>query len=286
MGKIEILGYYNGNFGSIDEITVPINDRAGYFGDGVYDASACYNRKIFALDEHIDRFFNSAKLLEIDLPYSKEWLKNELYRMVEEVESENQFVYWQASRGTALRSHAFPETKPNLWIMITPFRLPDLTKRYSLITYKDLRYEYCNIKTLNLIPSVLATEAAKKVGADEAIFYREGDVVTECAHSNISILKDGTLYTHPADNLILSGIARKHLIGQAVRLGIPVREEAFYLKDIYTADEVIVTNSGSFFTAVSSVEGKEVGGKATELIEKLKNALLEEYVQETGLVWK
>ena len=100
------LGYYNGKFGLLEEMTVPMLDRVCYFGDGVYDATYSRNHKIYNLDAHINRFFNSAKLLEINIPHTKEEMKEILSEMVRKVDDGEQFVYWQVTRGTGIRNHA------------------------------------------------------------------------------------------------------------------------------------------------------------------------------------
>ncbi|NMC58044.1 MAG: D-amino acid aminotransferase, partial [Candidatus Methanofastidiosa archaeon] len=100
------LGYYNGEYDLIENMKIPMNDRVCYFGDGVYDATYSRNHNIFALDEHIDRFFNSAGLLQIKIPYTKDELKALLKEMVKKVDSGEQFVYWQVTRGTGMRNHA------------------------------------------------------------------------------------------------------------------------------------------------------------------------------------
>ena len=157
--KMKNLGYYNGKFGPLEEMMVPMNDRVCYFGDGVYDATYSRNGVIFALDEHIDRFFNSAGLLRIELPCTKDEMKDILNDMVSKVDSGNNFVYWQATRGTGIRNHAFPkEGKANIWVTIKPAEVKDLSQRIKLITLEDTRFLHCNIKTLNLIPSVMAAQ--------------------------------------------------------------------------------------------------------------------------------
>ena len=98
---MENLGYYNGKFGPLNEMSIPMNDRVHWFGDGVYDAGPARNYKIFAIDEHIDRFFNSAELLEIEMPCTKQELKDLLNRLVKKVDTGSQFVYYQVTRGTA-----------------------------------------------------------------------------------------------------------------------------------------------------------------------------------------
>lgn len=279
---MENLGYYNGKYGLLEEMTIPMNDRVCYFGDGVYDATYSRNHVIFALDEHIERFFNSAGLLKIKIPYTKEQVKEILKDMVSKVDSGEQFVYWQVTRGTAMRNHAFPgdEVPANLWIMLKPLKIKDMSQKIKLITLEDTRFLHCNIKTLNLLPSVMAAQKTEEAGCQEAVFHR-GARVTECAHSNVLILKDGILKTAPADNLILPGIARAHLIKMCKLFGIPVDETAFTLKELMEADEVIVTSSGQFCITACEIDGKPVGGKAPELVKKLQDALLNEFLEET-----
>lgn len=279
--QMKELGYYNGKYGPLEEMTVPMNDRASWFGDGVYDAGPCRNYKIFALEEHIDRFFRSAAALQIEMPVTKAELKSLLYKLVREMDTGNLFVYYQVTRGTGIRKHVFTEGPGNLWITLTPAEISDGVDPIRLITVKDTRFLHCNIKTLNLIPSVMASQKAKEAGCDEAVFYRPEDYVTECAHSNISILKNGTLYTHPADNLILAGIARAHLIRACLRLGIPVKEQPFTIKEMHAADEVIVTSSSNLCLHADEIDDWPVGGKDPERLEKLRTSLLNEFYEST-----
>lgn len=281
---MENLGYYNGKYDLIENMTIPMNDRVCYFGDGVYDATYSRNHIIFALDEHIDRFFNSAGLLRIKIPYTKDELKEILTEMVKKVDSGEQFVYWQVTRGTGMRNHIFPgdEVKANLWIVLKPLEVKDMSQKLKLITLEDTRFLHCNIKTLNLLPSVIAAQKAEEAGCQEAVFHR-GDRVTECAHSNVSIIKDGIFRTAPADNLILPGIARAHIIKMCKKFNIPVNETAFTVKDLMNADEVIVTSSGQFCMTAAEIDGKPVVGKAPEIVKKLQDALLEEYLEETNV---
>ncbi len=277
------LGYYNGAFDEIENMSIPMSDRVCFFGDGVYDATYSRNYKIFSLDEHIDRFYNSAKLLEILLPYEKEEMKAILNEMVQKMDTGENFVYFQATRGSnAVRSHAFSgDIKANIWINIYHKEIVDLKKPVQLITMEDTRFFHCNIKTLNLIPSVIASQRAKEAGCYETVFHRSGRV-TECAHSNVHIIKDGKLITAPTDNLILPGIARKHIIKACKELNIPVLEEPYFLEQLMDADAVLVSSAGALCLAADQIDGKAVGGKATELVEKLQTFLLNEFISQTN----
>ena len=278
---MKTLGYYNGRIEELETMTVPMLDRACYFGDGVYDVTFCRNYHIFALREHVHRIFQSARALSIDPQMTEEALCELLKELVCRLDTGDLWVYFQFSRGTALRNHAFPENAtPNLWIMLKPGTIRDTYRPMRCITMADTRHAHCNVKSLNLLANVLATEATVQAGADECILHREG-VVTECAHSNISILRDGVLYTHPADAYILAGTGRAHLLAQCRRMGMTVVERTYTMEELMAADEVLVTSASALCMRVVEVDGNAVGGKAPHTVKSLQDALLEEYLRET-----
>ena len=162
------VGYYNGKIGLMEEMSVPFLDRALFFGDGVYDATYAANRRIFETDFHVDRFYNSLKAVRIDFPYSKPELIAELQKCIDAMDSDGVvFVYWQATRGTAPRNHVFPEnTPPNFLIYVVESSLTDLRIPKKAITVEDTRFLHCNIKTLNLLPTVMARQEAEEAGVD------------------------------------------------------------------------------------------------------------------------
>jgi D-alanine transaminase len=277
------VGYYNGEMGPLEEMKVPMGDRALYFGDGIYEATCVANRVPFALDEHLDRMYNSLRLLEIPFRMERDQVKAELQKVIDAAEeSPVYFLYWQISRGVCVRNHPFPpaEVQPTLLIYVRPYAMKSLDKPYKLISLEDNRYKLCNIKTLNLIPSVLANQRAVERGCDEAVLHR-GSRVTECAHSNISILKDGVLRTAPTDELILPGITRKHLLELARANGIPVEEKPFSMVELMNADEAIVTSSSALCMSVESIDGIPVGGKDRTHLKQLQQAYLEKFQRET-----
>lgn len=277
------VGYYNGEMGPLEEMKVPMGDRALYFGDGIYEATCVANRIPFALDDHLDRMYNSLRLLEIPFHKDRAWVKDELQKVINAAEdSPIHFLYWQISRGIGPRSHPFPqETEPTFMAYVKPHTMKSMDKPYKLISMEDIRFKLCNIKTLNLIPSVLANQRAVEHGCNEAVLHR-GSRVTECAHSNISILKDGVLRTAPTDELILPGITRKHLLALARENGIPTDETPFSMVELMNADEVIVTSSSALCMMVESIDGIPVGGKDRERLKLLQNAYLEKFQRETA----
>ncbi|MBQ4108878.1 MAG: aminotransferase class IV, partial [Clostridia bacterium] len=215
------LGYYNGKLGEIEELTLPVTDRAFYFGDGVYDAVMCRNNIPYLLKNHIDRIFENAHFLGIVPPISKSELEGLIWELCPLVDGTEKFVYFHISRGSGIRNHEFTKTPANLFIMIKEQKIDNIYEKMELCTQNDIRYAMCNIKTLNLLPSVLCAENARKNGCGEGVFVRDG-FVTECSHSNISILKNGKLVTAPADCHILPGVTRAHLIEAAKKHGVEV----------------------------------------------------------------
>lgn len=276
------LGYYNGKYDEIESMSIPMLDRVCWFGDGVYDATYSHNHKIFDLDAHINRFYNSARLLDIDMPMEKEEFVALLKDLVLKVDDGDQFVYMQVTRGSGLRGHVYckgDQNKTNLWITLTPSPVADTYKPIDVITYEDKRFQYCNVKTLNLIPSCLAATAAARSDCEEAIFHR-GDIVTECAHSNVSIFKDNKVITHPLDDKVLPGTARIRLLAFAQRLGYGVEEREYTLDELMNADEIVVHSTGSFCIPVKTVDGKAVGGKAPEMLKTIQDALVADFEEQ------
>ena len=272
------VGYYNGEIGPLEEMKIPMLDRAVYFGDGCYDAAMFSNNRIFALEDHLDRFYNSCRLLEIPFDMEREALTKELQKCIDANELSEGMIYWQCSRGTYYRSHNFPpETvKPNLMIFTVPDEIVPMDTTYKLISMEDTRFLHCNIKTLNLIPSVIAYQRCIEAGCQETLFHRQGRV-TECAHSNVLILKDGTLHTPPRDNLILPGITLKHLIILAKENNIPVIEAPFSMDELKNADEVIISNSGAFCIRADELDGKPIGGKDPKTLKILQDAYIDKF---------
>lgn len=280
--EMKNLGYYNGKYDEIENMSIPMLDRVCWFGDGIYDATYAHNHKIFDMDAHLNRFYNSAKLLDIIMPVERPELEALLKELVLKVDDGDQFVYMQVTRGSGLRGHNYStgdQNKANLWITLTPSPVADTYKPIDVITFEDKRFEYCNCKTLNLIPSCLAATAADRAGCAEAIFHR-GDIVTECAHSNVSIFKDGKVITHPLDDKILPGTARLRLLAFAERLGYGTEEREYTLDELMNADEVIVHSTGSFCIPVKTVDGKAVGGKAPEMLKTIQDALVADFEEQ------
>ena len=276
------LGYYNGEIGLIEDMKIPMTDRGFYFGDGLYDAAYTRNHVIYALDEHIERFYAGLERLEIAPPMAPDALRQLLCELVLRVDDGEQFVYWQATRGSGLRDHAFlPSDVPsNLAVMLRPMKIKDVYRPIRLVSAPDKRYLYCNVKTLSLLPSVLTAQAARRAGVDECVMHRDGRV-TECSHSNISILKDGVFITPPSDEYILAGVGRAHLMDACHTLGIPVQMRPFTMQELQDADEIIVSSAGSLCLRVCELDGKAVGGRDEARLARLRDRVVNDWLQKT-----
>jgi D-alanine transaminase len=277
------LAYYNGKIDLIDNLMIPLNDRSHFFGDGVYDATISRNYQIYLLDEHIERFFNSMRLIDINPSFTKIELKQLLKSLIKKLDTGYNFVYFQATRGTAIRNHDYnPEMVANLTIFFSPFE-PETTahpKAIGVALEEDVRFELCNIKTLNLLPNILAKQRASQNGLSEVIFHRKGRV-TECSHSNVHILKDGIFQTAPADHWILAGITRQQLLNACRELAIPTLEKAFSVDEMMVADEIIISNAGGFCVPVYQIDSKKVGGKDNQNLNRLQIEVYNHFLKAT-----
>lgn len=279
---MKTVGYYNGEIKTVEELKIPALDRAVYFGDGVYDVVICKNKKPFTLDLHIERFYNSCRALKINFSMPKAELKTLLNQLIGMADDADTMVYWQATRGTAARKHEFPaETvKPNLLIMITPLKMKDMKKPLRLITVEDTRFLHCDIKTINLIPNVMAAQKAAEANCQEVVFHR-GDRVTECAHSSLFLFENGKVVMPPLDEYILPGITRKVVAQLCEANGIICEERIFTLQEMMQADEILVASTTKNFAPVEEIDGTKVGGKDAELLARLQRLFMEELNRQT-----
>ena len=271
---MESYAYYNGEFDRLENIKIPLTDRSIYFGDAVYDAAIGRYEFVMWGEEHVERFLSNAKRIGIEHSFAKNFILELLKEIAVKSCIPQYFLYFQLSRNAKNRKHSALGCAPNLLVTIEPIELNAMPLK--LITYPDLRYGYCDIKTVNLLPSVLASTRAESLGCDEAIFHRDG-IVTECAKSNISILKGGVLKTHPLCNKILPGITRKHLLQACNNLGIPYMESEFSVQELFTADEILVTSTTKLSRRANNINGKAAGMKDNVTADKICQFLYNEF---------
>lgn len=274
---MDSYAYYNGKFGKKDEITIPLSDRSIYFGDAVYDAAIGSYDRILWEDEHLTRFLSNAERIGINHPYSKKYLSSLIREIAVKSMIEDYFLYMQLSRSSKDRVHSAVGTASSLLIIISPFLLTDVNIPLRLMTTEDMRYGYCDIKTVNLLPAVLVSTEAENKGFDEAVFIKNG-IVTECAKSNISIIKQGRVISHPENNRILPGITREKLRESCLSLGIDFCECEFTKEEMMNADEIIVSSTSKLCRRVSEIDGTKVGGKNMELSQVICDDIYKKYI--------
>ena len=266
-----------------DKLKYPFEERGMQFGDGVYEVIRIYEGKYYLLDEHVDRLYRSLAEIKIDFPYEKEKFRSILEDLLKRNDMKmDGKVYLQVTRGSAPRDHVFPEnTPPNVYAYIEPAaRNVELMKSgVSTITSPDIRWSNCHIKSLNLLPNLLAKQEAKENGCYEAILHKDG-VITECSSANVYFVKDGKIYTHPRTNGILHGCVRIAVERFANDLGIPFVEQAYHLDQISDADEVFLTSSTSEVMPIVKVDGQMIkDGVPGPITRKLQFA----YAQDAGI---
>ena len=269
--------YYDGKLFKADEAAIPMTDRSVLFGDAVYDACLVKNGNPYLLDAHLDRFYRGCGALGIQPPMTKNALRALLFSLCESAECEIAFLYFQTSRSAPLRRHfAAEEDASHLLVTLSEGQTPSKEKALRLLLLPDRRYDFCHIKTVNLLPAVLAATKAKRANADEAVFVRDG-FVTECAHSNVSILKNGTLFTHPKSRRILPGIQRAQLILTCEQLGVPVCETPFSKEALLDADEVFVTSTTRLCQRAYMIGDRAVGQRDSALALRIMDKIFSDF---------
>ncbi|CCQ94439.1 D-alanine aminotransferase [[Clostridium] ultunense Esp] len=252
---------WNGRIVPKGEVRVDPEDRGYQFGDGVYEVIRVYHGNLFAEAEHFTRLERSLKELRIPFPYSLEKLSRQVNELVRLEKLEEGIIYLQVTRGTAPRAHAFPqEAEANVIAYASPYPRPvdTIVNGGSAILAEDIRWLRCDIKSINLLGNVLAKQAAKEAGALEAILHR-GKTVTEGSSSNLFMVKEGKLFTHPLNSLILNGITRQVVVKLAHQLKIPLVEETFTIDQLFAADELFITSTTNEITPILTVDGKKIG---------------------------
>jgi D-alanine transaminase len=275
---------YDERLVSREEADIDIEDRAYQFGDGVYEMIRVYHGRPFYMDEHLARLERSATEIRLSLPYPITRLKQLLLDLIQQNHLEEGNVYIQVSRGVAPRYHGFPEQARPLVIAYTQHAkrpLAELNHGVKAVTTEDIRWLRCDIKSLNLLGAVLAKQTAIDHGAKEAILVRDG-IVTEGSSTNIFIIKDGTLHTHPANHLILNGITRQVIFKLADECEIPISETTFSKEALESADEVFLSSTTMEICPIVEIDGRPVGqGVPGPVTKQLQEAFVNEIKRTT-----
>lgn len=257
------MAWINGVLGKIGDAKVSIEDRGYLFGDGVYEVIRVYNQTPFYLSAHLKRLANSANAIRLKLPCGLDRIEEIIIDLIEKSALRDAYIYIQLTRGSARRDHLFPENiDPGMVIYVRAME-PTVpvgdVKPESAVTLPDERWMNCHIKTINLLPNLLARQQAAEAGALEAILYRPGGLVTEGSRSNLFAVIGEKVMTHPETNLILPGITRKIVLDIISSLNIPFTEEAFTRQELQEAGEVWITSTTMEVMPIESIDGNILG---------------------------
>jgi D-alanine transaminase len=273
--------YLNGTYLPKSEAKVSVEDRGFIFGDGVYEVWRVINGRLFEMNRHHARLTRG--LGEVRITPPAESHIDTLQEIAERLLAENDLtegegtLYLEITRGAAPRVHHFPppDTRPTVYAMVNRFVPPEDTraKGVTTVTVPDVRWMRCDIKTIQLLPNVMAKQAASERGATEAILVRDG-VVTEGSHTNVMGVLGGEIRTHPANHLILPGITRAVVLELARELGIPVREQPIAASDVPKAEELFLVGTTMDVMPVVRVDEVTIGaGKPGPIAQRLYAAL-------------
>jgi len=258
------IAYVNGRYVPKSDASVHIEDRGNQFADGVYEVLKVIDGRLADGDRHLARLHRSLDALRIDAPMSDAALGQVVRETVRRNRLRDATVYLQISRGSAPRDHLFPKApQPTLIVTAKPLKRPDprgYAAGVDVVTAPDIRWLRCEIKSISLLPNVLAKQAANEQGAYEAWLLREGGIVTEASASNAYIVDaGGVLRTHPLSPVILGGVTRSVVLELARHEGIAVDERPFTTTDIVDAQEAFLTSTSSWVMPVVRVDGTPVG---------------------------
>jgi D-alanine transaminase len=256
--------YLNGQYLPVEQAKLSVLDRGFIFGDGVYEVWRVIDGKLFEHARHDRRLRRGLKALELAVPDrdvdALAGVADRLLRDNDLASGEATF-YVEITRGQAPRTHAYPPagTQPTIFAMVARFEVPHAARAAGAkaITQPDVRWLHCDIKTVQLLPNVMAKQQAQVAGALEAILIRDG-IVTEGTHTSVLGVKDGELRTHPLSPLILPSVTRELVLEIAREQGVPVREEALTARELFALDELFVSGTTTDVTPIVDVDGKRI----------------------------
>ncbi|RDI44332.1 D-amino-acid transaminase [Falsibacillus pallidus] len=266
----------NGELIERKDAVMDIEDRGYQFGDGIYEVIRVYNGKMYTAEEHLKRLYESAEKIGLKIHYQKDEIKSHAARLIDENMLETGIIYMQFSRGIAPRQHAFPLKDVACSYIAYTREMPrpeaSLDKGVKTLLVEDIRWLRCDIKSLNLLGNILAKQKAAESDCYEAIQHR-GEIVTEGSSSNVFIVKDGTVMTHPATNLILNGITRQVIQKVCAENAVPFVEKEFTVEQLLAADEVFLGSTTSEVMPIIQVDktviGEGVPGSMTRKLQEL-----------------
>lgn len=282
------IAYVNGQYQPHSQATVHVEDRGFQFADGVYEVWSVFDGRLADFDGHMTRLHRSLTELRIPVPMTREALTRVLNETVRRNRVREGLVYLQITRGTARRDHPFPPEGTAPSVIVTARSLPlskgnaSAQKGVAVITHPDIRWGRCDIKTVGLLPNVLAKQAAKERGAAEAWMVDDMGLVTEGSSTNAWIVdEDGKLRTRDAQANILQGITRAAVMSLIADEGLEFEERAFSVDEVKRAREAFYTSASGFVMPATSIDGARIGdGKPGPITTRLRTLYLDQAIRD------
>lgn len=277
--------YINGEFFDKDNAKISVFDHGLLYGDGVFEGLRCYNGKVFRLEQHIDRLWDSAKALAIEILMTKNEMMQATQKAVLLNNVKDGYIRIIVTRGVGdLGLDPFVCGPPQVIIIAAQLALypKELYETgLDIVTAGTMRMPPAalnpRIKSLNYLNSIMAKIEALRAGCEESLMLNHKGEVSECTGDNIFIIKNGVLMTPPTDAGILEGVTRNVVLELAAKLGIPAKETAFTRYDVFVADECFLTGSGAELIPVISIDKRTIGnGKPGPITKQLLDAFHEE----------
>jgi D-alanine transaminase len=252
----------NGEFMPLENATVHVEDRGFQFADAVYEVVRTYDGRPFAVAEHMQRLFRSLEAINLAHAFTSAHLESLIHEAVRRAALPEANIYLQISRGQAKRHRGIPvDAAPTLVITVRPLESFHHLRQtgVKLLTVPDIRWGRCDIKSVGLLANVLAYQAAKQSGANDALFCETDGTVNETTAGNIFIAANGQIITPPKGPRLLSGVTRDKMLQAAAATGIPTVERRVTKAELLAADEVFITSTSAEVVPVVMVDGKEIG---------------------------
>ena len=268
------IAYVNGKFSPIADAVVSVEDRGFQLGDGIYEVLRTHGGRLHATPEHMRRLFRSLDAIELKHSFTAAGLEKIIREAVKRAGFGDSLVYLQITRGATKRTKEFPKgVEPTLVITVRELQLPAPALRehgVSIMTADDIRWQRCDIKTVCLLPNVLASNKAISAGCFEALFVEKDGTVNECASANIFIVASGAVATPALGTRLLGGITREEVIALARKNSVLMEERRVTLDELLAADEVFLTGTTAEILPIVKVNDRRIAaGKPGPVTQRL-----------------
>ena len=275
------LALVNDDLMPLADAVIGIHDGGVYFGDGIYEVLRLCHGRLFARQAHMDRFAYSLAEMGMSDRVDLGWVNRKIDQALDATCLTDALVYFQVSRSRPQRSLVIPDDWQPQFLLTLRENLPRRGETIRVVSRPDIRWKRCDIKSLNLLANVMAKQAARQAGADDAILVDEKGGITESTSSSVMMIDHQKLWTAPLTANILASVTRNFLLGWAARLGLEVCERSFTVKQALAAEELFVVGTSSEVLAITEMDGQTIAeGEKGKMATRFHQWLLEEMAQQ------